>query len=153
MLPLTPRGYNRRAQDSNLQIISDRLFSKQLPQPPGHTAYIVLKGVGEIRTHETTVLQTEGLNHLPTTPYFTNKNPKDFVTQTPLTGFEPAYPFKAGSFQDYCSTTERQRHIKLSKLYFIITIRSSIFTSITCANITRLSIAGKDFPFIHLYTG
>ena len=27
-----------------------------------------IKGIGEIRTHETTVLQTAGLNHLPTMP-------------------------------------------------------------------------------------
>ena len=73
MLPLTPKGYERRAQDSNLQIISDRLFSKQFPQPPGHTAYIISKGIGEIRTHETAVLQTEGLNHLPTMPHFSKR--------------------------------------------------------------------------------
>ena len=33
----------RRTQDSNLQVVSDQLFSRQLPHQPGHTAYFVLK--------------------------------------------------------------------------------------------------------------
>lgn len=33
-------AHQRHAQDSNLQVISDQLFSRQLPHQPGHMAYI-----------------------------------------------------------------------------------------------------------------
>lgn len=34
----------RRTQDSNLQVVSDQLFSRQLPHQPGHTAYTAYFG-------------------------------------------------------------------------------------------------------------